>query len=79
MGAIAFGLGGSLLVCFLLPFYEKLYDRISAKWKTAAVLILLTVFVVDAAYSAIRPNVGSGISEKVQEQVKMVDERTYVY
>lgn len=79
MGAIAFGLGGSLLVCFFLPFYEKLYDRISAKWKTAAALILLVVFVVDAAYSAIRPNMGSGISEKVQEQVKMVDERTYVY
>lgn len=79
MGAIAFGLGGSLLVCFFLPFYEKLYDRIYAKWKTAAVLILLVVFVVDAAYSAIRPNVGLGISEKVQEQVKMVDERTYVY
>ena len=79
MGAIAFGLGGSLLVCFFLPRYEKLYDRISAKWKTAAVLILLAVFVVDAAYSAIRPNVGLGISEKVQEQVKMVDERTYVY
>ena len=79
IGAIAFGLGGSLLVCFCLPLYEKLYDRISAKWKTAAVLILLAVFVVDAAYSAIRPNVGLGISEKVQEQVKMVDERTYVY
>ena len=79
IGAIAFGLGGSLLVCFCLPLYEKLYDRISAKWKTAAVLILLVVFVVDAAYSAIRPNVGLGISEKVQEQVKMVDERTYVY
>lgn len=79
MGAIAFGLGGSLLVCFLLPLYAKLYDRLSEKWKIVVVLILLVVFAVDAAYSAIMPNMGFGISEKIQEQVKMVDERIDVY
>ena len=79
MGAIAFGLGGSLLVCFFLPLYEKLYDRLSEKWKIATAIILLVIFVVDAAYSAIRPHVGFGISEKVQAKVKMMDERMNVY
>lgn len=79
MGAIAFGLGGSLLVCFFLPLYDKVYHRFPAKWKIGITLVLLVVFVADAAYSAIRPNVGLGISEKVQEQVKMVDERIDVY
>ena len=79
MGAIAFGLGGSLLVCFCLPLYDKLYNKLPAKWKIGITLILLVVFVVDAAYSAIRPNVGLGISEKAQAQVKMMDERIDVY
>lgn len=79
MGAIAFGLGGSLLVCFLLPLYGKLYHKLPAKWKIGVTLILLVIFVVDAAYSANRPNVGFGISEKVQAKVKMMDERMNVY
>lgn len=67
MGAIAFGLGGSLLICLFLPLYEKIYDKLSGKWRIGVALVLLVIFVVDAAYSAISPNVGYGISEKAQE------------
>ena len=67
MGAIAFGLGGSLLICLFLPMYEKLYDKLSGKWRIGVALVLLVIFGVDAAYSAISPNVGYGISEKAQE------------
>ena len=79
MGAVAFGFGGCLLICFFLPCYEKLYDILSGKWKAGIALVLLVVFIIDATYCAISPNVGYGISEQVQESMKMVDEIIIVY
>lgn len=61
-GAVIFGLGGTALVCLLLPLYEKLYRRIPRKWRVAACLLLLFLFIADATYCAVRPNVGRGIS-----------------
>lgn len=62
LGAVTFGLGGMALVCFLLPFYEKLYLKLPGKWRILLCLLFLAVFVADATYSAINPNVGQGIS-----------------
>ena len=62
LGAVAFGLGGTALVCLFLPLYEKAYQRISKKWRIALCLLLLLVFIADATYCAVRPNVGPGIS-----------------
>lgn len=62
VGAAAFGLGGAALVCLYLPFYERLYDKISAGWRLAICLFALAVFIADGAYCAMRPNVGAGIS-----------------
>ena len=61
-GAVIFGLFGTALVCLFLPFYEKIYRRLSKKWLTAICILLLLAFVADAAYCAMRPNVGYGIS-----------------
>lgn len=63
LGALVFGLGGTALVCLFLPFYEKLYLKVSKKWRFFLCLGLLLVFVADAAYCAVWPNTGEGISE----------------
>lgn len=62
LGGIGFGLGGALLVCLYLPLYEKLYHRISKKWRILLCLLLLAVFAADGAYCAMRPNAGEGIT-----------------
>lgn len=61
-GAVIFGLGGMALICFCLPAYERLYGKISPKWRIAVCIILLLAFVADATYCAVRPNTGRGIS-----------------
>ena len=63
LGTIAFGIGGVLLVCFFLPFYDRLYAKMDAKWRRILMFVLLLAFTVDAAYSAMSPNVGYGITE----------------
>jgi len=64
LGTVAFGLGGTALVCLLLPAYEKLYRKIPGKWRTALCIFFLLVFVADATYCAVRPNTGDGISSE---------------
>ncbi len=68
-GAVAFGLGGVLLICLLLPLYDKCYARLPKGFKLGAAMVLLAVFVADAAYCAVRPNLGYGISEKLEEDM----------
>lgn len=62
LGAVFFGLGGTVLVCIFLPFYEKLYARISPKWRIGICFLLLILFILDGAWCAMHPNMGSGIS-----------------
>ena len=63
LGAVIFGLGGTALICVLLPVYERLYRKFSRKWRTALCLVLLLAFIADATYCAVRPNTGRGISQ----------------
>lgn len=65
LGAVMFGLGGVALVCLLLPIYERVYLRMSKRWRLCLCLVLLAVFVADATYCAVRPNTGRGISSQV--------------
>ena len=69
VGAALFGLGGTFLVCLLLPTYEKWYHKIPKGWRLALTLVLLAVFILDATYAAMRPNLGRGISQPVQRSV----------
>lgn len=62
LGATVFGLGGTALVCFLLPFYERLYSRISRKWRILLCIFLILLFICDATYCTMKPNTGQGIS-----------------
>ena len=62
LGAVFFGLGGTVLVCLFLPFFEKLYGRIPQKWRAACCFLLLFLFIADGAWCAMHPNTGTGIS-----------------
>lgn len=62
IGAIAFGLGGTWLNCYFMPLYMKLYHKINHKWRMILCMVLVIIFSVDAAYCAIHPNRGYGIS-----------------
>ncbi len=62
LGAAAFGLGGTALVCLFLPFFEKLYRRIPPRWRIVICLLLLSLFIADGAWCAIHPNTGTGIT-----------------
>ena len=66
-GAMIFGLGGTFLVCLFQPLYEKWYHKLPKTWRLGLMLGLLAVFVLDATYAAIRPNLGEGISQLGQK------------
>lgn len=63
IGTVIFGLFGTALICLFLPFYEKVYQRLSKKSLAVICALLLLVFAVDAAYCAMRPNVGYKITD----------------
>lgn len=67
LGAAVFGLGGTGLVCLLLPLYDRLYGELPKRWRLALCLALLAVFIADATYCAVRPNTGRGVSQGVEE------------
>lgn len=63
MGISAFGLGGVLLICLCLPWYDKIYEKIPDRWRSGLCVALVLVFAADAAWCAIHPNVGYGITQ----------------
>ena len=67
LSSLMFGAGGVLLVSFLIPIYTKLYQKLPKRVRIAVGLILLILFVVDAAYSADFPNAGSGITYRAAD------------
>lgn len=65
LGSVFFGLGGTALVCLLLPLYDRLYEKYAAvgvRWRIAICLILILLFIADATYCTMKPNTGQGIS-----------------
>ncbi len=72
MGSLMFGLSGWLLVCYAVPYLRMLYRKI---WKMEngrkalqlVCLVLVLIFVADAAWAADFPNMGKGISYETAE------------
>lgn len=62
LGALCFGIGGVLLICLFVPFYERMIKKIPEKVRIMISILLVLIFVADATYSAIRPNTGYGIT-----------------
>lgn len=60
--AILFGVGGLLLIWLVSPLFYSLYCRIPRRVQTGVGLLVLVLFVADAAYSAMWPHVGAGIT-----------------
>lgn len=62
LGAVGFGLGGTLLNCYLMPSYMRLYHKISARWRKILCTILLVLFAVDLVWCLVSPNTGENIT-----------------
>lgn len=62
LSILCFGLGGMLLNCYLLPYYKKVYNWMNPGWRLALCGILLTIFILDITYCAVRPHTGQNIA-----------------
>lgn len=60
--SILFGLGGSFLVCVAAPLCHSFYRKIPWKVRLWTLLTILVIFIADAAYSALVPHMGRGIT-----------------
>lgn len=62
LSSLLFGLGGMLLVWVIAPLFNLLYRKVPARMRTSFGLIVIIAFAADAAYSAIVPHAGRGIT-----------------
>lgn len=62
LSCLMFGAGGVILISFLIPLYAALYQKTPARVRMTFGLLILLLFVADAAYSADFPNAGRGIT-----------------
>ena len=67
LGGLLFGVGGWLLVCYAVPYLRLLYRKIWRKEKgrrglQLVCLMLLLIFIADAARAADFPNMGKDIT-----------------
>ena len=62
LSSLLFGVGGMLLVWVISPLFYSLYRKVSVKTRTILGLLAIAIFVADAAYSAMAPHVGFGIT-----------------
>ncbi len=62
LGSVLFGIGGMLLVWVISPLFYSLYRKIPVRVKSLIGLTVIVLFVADAAYSAILPHYGTGIT-----------------
>lgn len=66
MSCLMFGVGGVFLMSVFLPLYTACCRKLPQKTRRILALILLLLFVMDAAYSADFPNAGRGITYMAQ-------------
>lgn len=62
LGGLVFGVGALLTIYILIPWFEPLYEKIPPRIRKTVGLILLFLFIIDAAYAAAAPNIGKGIT-----------------
>ncbi len=60
--SVGFGIGGVLLICFFQPLYHKFYHKMTRGMRIVLCILLIILFVMDAAYSIIKPNSGANIT-----------------
>ena len=62
LSSIMFGIGGMLLVWVISPLFYSVYRKVPERVRVALGLLAIAVFVSDAAYSAMAPHAGAGIT-----------------
>ncbi|MCH5262765.1 MAG: putative ABC transporter permease [Lachnospiraceae bacterium] len=62
LSSLLFGLAGMLLVWVIAPLFNLLYRKVPIRIRTSIGLLVIIAFAADAAYSAIIPNAGKGIT-----------------
>lgn len=62
MSSLLFGLGGMLLVWVISPLFYSLYRKVPVSVRVAFGLFGIVFFAADAAYSAMIPHAGAGIT-----------------
>lgn len=62
VSSLLFGLGGMLLVWVINPLFYLLYGKIPGRVRIALAMSAVAIFAADAAYSAIVPHAGIGIT-----------------
>ncbi|MBD5484349.1 MAG: putative ABC transporter permease [Lachnospiraceae bacterium] len=62
LSSALFGLGGMLLVWVVSPLFYSLYRRVPVRVRIGLGVLILCLFAADAAYSAMRPHAGAGIT-----------------
>ena len=62
-GLMVFALGGMVGVYLICPIIDAMLSRVSVNIVAPFVVILLTVFTIDAIYSTKNPNTGAGITD----------------
>lgn len=60
--SLFFGIGGVLLVCVIAPLFHSFYREMPAWLRISAGLFFIICFVADAAYCAMVPHGGNGIT-----------------
>ena len=63
LAALCFGVFGTLLNCVLLPFYMRLYHRISVKMRSVFCIVLVLIFAADMIYSLENPHINPQVEQ----------------
>ena len=61
-GLLVFGIGGMAIVYVLAPMLDNLFRRIPGKITAILCAGLMSVFLVDLAWSSVHPNSGKGVT-----------------
>lgn len=62
-GLLVFGVGGLAIVYILAPVIDSILDKCNEKLLSIICIILMILFLADAAYSYFYPNTGAGITD----------------
>lgn len=62
LSSVLFGLGGMLLVWVVSPLFYAMYRRVPVRFRIWLGILILCLFAADAAYSAMHPHSGTGIT-----------------
>lgn len=69
--SIVFGLGGCGFMYILAPICDNILNKISLKHRKYLAIVLVSLFGLDFLYSTMNPNVGEGITSKIETSDKL--------